>query len=110
MPRNAKLPTFLAAALAPCLITMGAPTAAADEVFAPTAAVTIPGAPLKSWDISFVDPQLGQFFLGDRTHKAVDVIDTGTNTFVIGIASATQPFAGVVPAATCSARGGGPGA
>src|SRR6266446_4043088 len=111
MPRNAKLLTLLAAALAPCVVTM--PTAAADEVFAPTAAVTIPsnasGTALRSFDISFVDPSLGQFFLGDRTHKAVDVIDTGTNTFVTFIASAAQPFAGVVPAATCSTRGGGPG-
>jgi hypothetical protein len=107
MPRRVKLPTYLMAMLAPCVVTMAGPAAVADEVFSATAQVAIPGAAMKSWDISFVDPTLGQFFLGDRTHKAVDVIDTGTNTFVAFIADPSQPFAGVV--SPCS-RGGSPGA
>jgi hypothetical protein len=82
------------------------PASAADEVFAPTAQVAIPGVPMGSWDISFVDPTLGQFFLGDRTHNAVDVVDTGTNTFAHFIGQGV--FKGVVPAATCTALGGGP--
>jgi hypothetical protein len=52
-----------------------------EDVFAATAAVTIPGNPLNSWDISWVDPVLGLYFLGDRTNNQVDVVDTGTNTF-----------------------------
>jgi hypothetical protein len=50
---------------------------AAEEVFAPTAQVAIPGVPMNSWDISWVDPTLGLFFLGDRSHNAVDVVSTG---------------------------------
>src|SRR5262249_52403334 len=64
---------------------------------------------LLSYDISFVDAKLGKYYLGDRTNNRVDVVDTGTNTFVtpgIGV----NLFAGVVPAATCKARmGGAPG-
>jgi hypothetical protein len=103
MSRTTKLLTFLiATALAPSVVVAAGP---ADEVFAPTAQVTIPGAPMASWDISFVDFSLGQFFLGDRTHNQVDVADTGTNTFVTGIG--TGLFAGVVQAAVCKLRKGG---
>jgi hypothetical protein len=106
MPRTTKLLTFLTAAVAPCAIAAAVPAFAADEVFAPTAQVTIPGAPMNSWDISFVDPTLGQFFLGDRTHNAVDVLNTGKPpTFAQFIGQGK--FTGVVPAATCIARGGG---
>ena len=46
-----------------------------------------------SFDISFVDPAIGIYVLGDRTNKAVDVIDTTTNTvltqLVSGFAGAT---------------------
>ena len=104
MARGIRLATWLAAAVAPCLVTMPATTA--DEVFAPTAAVTIPGVPMGSWDISFVDPTLGQFFLGDRTHNAVDVLNTGKPpTFAHFIGQGK--FTGVVSGATCTGRGGG---
>jgi hypothetical protein len=106
MPKGIKIATCLAVALAPLFASV--PVSAADEVFAPTAQVTIPGVPMGSWDISFVDFTLGQFFLGDRTHNQVDVVDTGSNTFVTGVG--TGLFSGVVPAATCKARtGGAPG-
>jgi hypothetical protein len=52
--------------------------ASADEVFKQTRTITIPGSPLVSFDISWVDPVLGKYFLGDRSNKAVDVIDTDT--------------------------------
>jgi len=32
-----------------------------------------------SFDISWVDPQLGKYFLADRSNKSIDVIDTTTN-------------------------------
>jgi hypothetical protein len=38
------------------------------------------GQKIVSFDISFVDPLIGLYILGDRTNKAVDVIDTDTNT------------------------------
>jgi hypothetical protein len=107
MPLHLHRAVVVACALAPILFAIPG-TASADEVFAPSAQVTVPGVPMGSWDISFVDPSLGLFFLGDRTHNAVDVVNTGkppSFSHFIGQGS----FAGVVPAATCAMRGGGPG-
>jgi hypothetical protein len=50
-----------------------------------------------SFDISFVDPVSGLYYLGDRSNAAVDVIDTKTDTLFgqIGANPAFQPgFAG----------------
>ena len=49
-----------------------------------------------SFDISFVDPVIGLYLLADRTNKAVDVIDTTTNTVLVQL-TATPPFAGRYP-------------
>lgn len=60
-------------------------TAFADETFTQTATITLPGASanvpgsLTSFDIGFVDPQLGFYFLADRTNKTVDEIRTSDN-------------------------------
>ncbi len=71
---------FTAALIAPLLV-VGGTAYAADEVFSATAAVTLPGGQkIQSFDISFVDPVIGLYVLGDRTNKAVDVVETGTNT------------------------------
>src|SRR5690242_16447219 len=84
----------LTAALVPPLFGMASSTSAADEVFAPTAAVNLPAGsqPLASFDISYVDPVLGVYILGDRSNKAVDVVDTENLT--ITQLHATPPFAG----------------
>jgi len=58
-------------------------TASADEVFKATKAITLPdGQNIVSFDISFVDPVLKLYILGDRTNKAVDVVDTDNNKVV----------------------------
>lgn len=58
--------------------------ALADEVFAPITAITLPkGQLITSFDISFVDPVIETYFLADRTNKAIDVIDTRTNTLTV---------------------------
>src|SRR5258708_17513931 len=44
-------------------------------------AVQIPGNPLRSFDISWVNPHRGEYYLGDRSNKGIDVIDTNTLTF-----------------------------
>ena len=94
-------------ALLPIMLAIPSAASMAQGVFAPTAQVTVPGLPMASWDISFVDPTLGQFFLGDRTHNAVDVLNTSSPpTFAMFIGRGL--FQGSVPAATCTARGGGP--
>jgi hypothetical protein len=109
MSRTRKLLVLLAASVAPCAIA-GAASALADEVFKATAQVAIGGpmaSPMASWDISFVDGTLGLFFLGDRTHNAVDVVSTGSPpTFAKFIGQGL--FAGAVPGAQCTMKGGGP--
>lgn len=80
-----KFSVFISLAL---LISGGAllhGTAFADETFTQTATITLPGASanvpgsLTSFDIGFVDPQLGFYFLADRTNKTVDEIRTSDN-------------------------------
>src|SRR5712692_5643686 len=51
---------------------------AADEAFSKTSVITVPGG-LNSFDIGFVDPQLGLYFLADRTNATVDQVVTSTN-------------------------------
>ncbi len=106
MPLHMHRAVVVACALPPMLLAIPA-TASADEVFAPSAQVTVSGAPMASWDISFVDPTLGQFFLGDRTHSAVDVITTSSPPSFAHFIGQGK-FKGAVPAATCTALGGGP--
>ncbi len=80
-----KLSALTAAA---SLALSGAAFAACTGPGAPTntqtkclTAVQIPGAPLLSFDISWVNPDRGEYYLGDRSNKGVDVIDTQTLTF-----------------------------
>jgi hypothetical protein len=44
-------------------------------------AVQIPGHPLRSFDISWVNPDRAEYYLGDRSNAGIDVIDTQTLTF-----------------------------
>src|SRR5215472_8165607 len=39
-------------------------------------AVAIPGHPLRSFDISWVNPQRAEYYLGDRSNSGIDIIDT----------------------------------
>ena len=65
-----------------------------DEVFAVTTTITLPSPQkIAAFDISFVDPVIGEYFLADRTNAAVDVVDTATNTLLTQL-KATPPFAG----------------
>jgi hypothetical protein len=62
------------------LLTVPALAVAGDSDFALKTTVAIPGSPLNSFDISWVDPELHAYFLADRTNEAIDVIDTVTKT------------------------------
>src|ERR1039457_847662 len=74
-------PAFFAGAIA-ALPSMAA-TASADEVFKATSAVTGLGSQkIVGFDISFVEPALKLYILGDRTNKTVDVVDTTSNAIV----------------------------
>jgi hypothetical protein len=65
------------AAAAPCT-GPGAPTTTQTRCLT---AVTIPGNPLRSFDISWTDPKRAEYYLGDRSNQGIDVIDTRTLTF-----------------------------
>lgn len=60
------------AAAAPCT-GPGAPTGTETKCLT---AVQIPGKPLRSFDISWVNPTRAEYYLGDRSNAGVDVIDT----------------------------------
>lgn len=90
------VPVCLAAAVAIPTLFAALP-AVADEVFNPTQAITLPKSStgqqqkIQSFDISWVDPRLGLYFLADRTNKSVHVVDIGTNNIVTQL---TANFAG----------------
>jgi len=44
-------------------------------------AVQIPGNPLRSFDISWVNPDRAEYYLGDRSNAGIDIIDTQTLKF-----------------------------
>lgn len=87
-----------AAAAAAALLLGGNPARAQDETPVSSTrvpAITLPGGhKITSFDISFVDPVIGVYLLADRTNKAVQAVDTYTNT-LFGPYTATPPFAGV---------------
>jgi hypothetical protein len=76
-----------------------------DEIYAPTGIINIPGNPLKSFDISYVDVLTHKFLLADRWNSAIDVADTLSNIFVSQLI-ANPPFAGVVSTANASGPNG----
>jgi hypothetical protein len=67
----------IAAAAPPCE-GPGAPTTTQTQC---VTAILIPGQPLQSFDISFVNPQRAEYYLADRANAGIDVIDTKTLTF-----------------------------
>jgi len=66
------------AAAAPCQGPAGAPAPTQTKC---VAAVHIPGNPLRSFDISFVNPDRAEYYLGDRSNAGIDIIDTHSLTF-----------------------------
>src|SRR5260370_39921283 len=60
------------AALAAC-VGPGAPDNAETKC---VTAITIPGNPLMSFDISWVNPKRAEFYLADRSNKGITIIDT----------------------------------
>jgi hypothetical protein len=75
------------------LLPLGGPSAA-DEVFKATKAIPPLDGRIKAFDISYVDSVLHLYVLGDRTNKAVDVVDTTSNTMTNQL-TATPSFVGV---------------
>ena len=80
---------------------------AADCTFTPPlttqtkclAAVSIPGNPLLSFDISFVNPDRAEMYFSDRSNSSIDIIDTETlkfKRFLSGFVGVARTPAGVV--------------
>jgi len=44
-------------------------------------AIAIPGNPIRSFDISWDNPDRSEYYLADRSNKGIDIIDTRHNTF-----------------------------
>jgi hypothetical protein len=65
------------AAAAPCT-GPGAPTTTQTKCLT---AVAIPGNPLRSFDINWVNPKRAEYYLGDRSNNGIDIIDTRSLTF-----------------------------
>ena len=91
-PRRTRLATILVASMlfgAGSLATSG--PALADPCTGPGAptttqtqcltAVQIPGNPLRSYDISWVNPNRAEYYLADRSNSGIDVINTQNLTF-----------------------------
>jgi hypothetical protein len=92
-------PAVVAAALAAAALLTANLAAAKprEEMFKLRAAISLPnGAKINRFDISWVDPKLGEYFLSDSTNKTIDVVNTATNQ-VVAMLAATPPFHGVGP-------------
>jgi hypothetical protein len=61
------------AAAAPCGGPAGTPAPTQTKCLT---AVQIPGNPLRSFDISWVNPDRAEYYLGDRSNAGIDIIDT----------------------------------
>jgi hypothetical protein len=64
--------TATGAMAGPCT-GLGAPTTTDTKC---VTGIAIPGNPIRSFDISWVNPQRGEYYLGDRSNSGIDVIDT----------------------------------
>src|SRR4030095_9272878 len=51
---------------------------AQEETFLKVGEIDVPGG-LNSFDIGFVDPKIGRYFLADRTNSTVDEVNTSNN-------------------------------
>ena len=90
-PRRTRLAVLLVASMlfgAVSLATSGAAHAACTGPGAPTntqtqclTAVQIPGNPLRSYDISWVNPDRAEYYLADRSNAGIDIINTFNLTF-----------------------------
>ncbi len=105
-PRRARLATLIAVLAsfvgAGTALVAGPGTVFAEETFSKTSTITVPGG-LNSFDIGFVDPQLGLYFLADRTNKTIDQVITSTNAIS---QLAKGSFVGVQPGTNTSGPNG----
>jgi hypothetical protein len=69
-----------------------------DEVFVSAGHVPVPGSPLVAFDISWIDANLVEYMLADRSNAAIDIIPLILNPPVFQIKpTAPNAFAGASP-------------
>lgn len=102
--RVAYIAVGVAILAAPALAIAGGGGGFFPPAFSLKSTVNIPGSPLASFDISWVDPSVHKYFLADRSNKSIDVIDTRTKSVTQLIP--TPGFAGVVKSAVPNALNG----
>ena len=44
--------------------------------------IAVPGEPLASFDIGFIDQTAHRYYLADRTNRALDIFDAATDKFI----------------------------
>ena len=54
--------------------------------------ISIPGEPLNSFDISFIDQATGMYYLADRSNKGIDIVDTKKGIYVGRVAGMVGPI------------------
>ena len=74
----ASLVSSPAVAAPPCQGPAGTPAPTQTKCLT---AVQIPGNPLRSFDISFVNPDRAEYYLADRSNSGIDIIDTHSLKF-----------------------------
>ncbi len=73
---------MLAAVLWPLsFVLIGAWSPAHAQSFHRIATIEVPGAPLKAFDISWVDKNGKKYYLADRSNAGIDIFDARGNTF-----------------------------
>lgn len=86
-PRSLFHPAVLAVGAASLALASGAygactgPGAPSNTQTKCLTAVQIPGKPLRSFDISWVNPERAEYYLADRSNAGIDIIDTRQLTF-----------------------------
>jgi len=65
-----------------------------DEVFKATTAIQVGTTPFVSFDISWVDSTLHRYFLADRSHKSIDVVNPSDNSITL---FPNPGYAGAIP-------------
>jgi len=53
--------------------------------------ISIPGEPLNSFDISWIDQASGLYFLADRSNKGIDIVDTKKSAWIGRVAGMVGP-------------------
>jgi hypothetical protein len=113
MSRKLKVLACLSGVVVPWLFAVLGPASAADETFVQTATVVLPPTPVinpkggtNSFDIGFDDADIHAYALADRTNKAIDIVDTRTNS----VTRELTGCGGNVQFPSCSVFAGGSGA